>query len=546
SLDRPELERLDKIIEEKPDYFSCIYTSEISRIGRNPKQTRSIIDKWTDLGVPLYIQSLSQSTIGKDGKRNTNMSIILQVLIEYADLEAEIFKTRSKSGLLNSAKNGKAGGGLYLPYGYKKNRLKMLVVDSKESVIIKDIFKLYKEGNGIKAISNILNEKNVPTRTNISYGNKKINFKIPKLGSEVRWSDKQIHDILQNPIYKGDRRFKEHLLSAPAIIDKELFDNCNELLKNKRTRNITSVYTYLLKDIMICGRCGRNYFGRFKPIQNGDKVYICSSKLKKGESCGNCGVNIKLIESVIYNELIHSDLVVKYVDSVRSIRSELESKIVKLRRQIKIDESNLNGKKEEVERLLIRYTKGGVDDELFEKFEAKIKIEEESLKKKIRLAKKELRSNVKTLEGFDISETTKQMMLKAKFDRNELQLIFQQLFTKLIINQLDANTVLVTAFFKVNEEELAFPAKYLLDIGGIRKKTKEYRYMGMYKMDNEPTFQDNILVDDVSPIKKEFLNYKNQIISKIVGGELHDVAERPLESLQWEYIDDKYLLDMIS
>ena len=111
--ERIQLSLLQQKIEENPKFFGCIYTSEISRIGRNPYHTRQVIDRWSELGIPLYIQSLKQSTIDSDGNRNSIMNIILQVLMEYANEEAKTFVIRSKSGLLNSARSGKAGGGRY-------------------------------------------------------------------------------------------------------------------------------------------------------------------------------------------------------------------------------------------------------------------------------------------------------------------------------------------------------------------------------------------------------------------------------------------------
>ena len=123
------------------------------------------------------------------------------------------------------------------------------------------------------------------------------------MSSDIRWSDKQIHDIIRNPIYKGQRRFKGEFLTIPPIISEELFDECTQIRENKRTRNMTTTYTYLLKDLLICGRCGRNYYARYKPIKGGDKVYKCSSTLTIKKSCGNCGININLIESVFFGEI---------------------------------------------------------------------------------------------------------------------------------------------------------------------------------------------------------------------------------------------------
>lgn len=287
--DRPKLQQMLEVVEASPKDVT-IYTTEISRIGRNPTETRRIIDRLTDIGVPVYIESLGQATIDGNGKRNMIMNIILQVLIEYANLEAETFKARSKSGLLNAARQGKAGGSLNFPYGYCKDGDGYLVVNPEEAEVIKDIFTLYQAGNGIKVISGILNDRKIPTRMNKTHAGKDIKYStLTKDGSSIKWSDKQIHDILKNSLYKGERRFRGELLPAPAIISKELWDECASIMESKTHRNYLTSYTYLLKDICTCGTCGRNYFAKYKPVEGGDKVYICSSRLKSVGTVGMSG-----------------------------------------------------------------------------------------------------------------------------------------------------------------------------------------------------------------------------------------------------------------
>ena len=58
---------LDKI-RENPSHFSCLYVSEISRLGRNPKNTRNLIEELMELKVPIYIQSLNEKTLDIEGK----------------------------------------------------------------------------------------------------------------------------------------------------------------------------------------------------------------------------------------------------------------------------------------------------------------------------------------------------------------------------------------------------------------------------------------------------------------------------------------------
>ena len=145
-------------IKQSPKYFSCIYVSELSRIGRKVQDIEDYIRAITSSGVNIYIQSLDLFVLNEKSEISMTSNIVLTVMAELANLEAEIFKTRSKSGLLQSARSGKVGGGASLAYGYKKGPNKMMIINDDESEVIKSIFDLYKNNNGIKAISNILNQ----------------------------------------------------------------------------------------------------------------------------------------------------------------------------------------------------------------------------------------------------------------------------------------------------------------------------------------------------------------------------------------------------
>ena len=110
--ERDELNNLLNEIRENPKLYECIYISEISRLGRKPRNTRNIIEELIDLKVPIYVQSLNQRTIDEKGERNGYISVSLQLMLEIADMEAATFKLRSRSGRIQKVKEGK------LDFGY--------------------------------------------------------------------------------------------------------------------------------------------------------------------------------------------------------------------------------------------------------------------------------------------------------------------------------------------------------------------------------------------------------------------------------------------
>ncbi|RYY48719.1 MAG: hypothetical protein EOO06_09405 [Chitinophagaceae bacterium] len=487
SNDRPKLQQILDMAADAPKGLT-IYTTEISRIGRNPIETRRIVDHLTDLGVPVYIESLGQATMDGNGKRNMMMNIILQVLIEYANLEAETFKARSKSGLLNAARKGKAGGSLNLPYGYKKDSEGYLVVDEEEASVIKEIFRLYQEKNGIRVIAGILNGRNVPTRLNKTHSGKQVNFPTAtKDGSQVRWSDKQIHDILRNPLYKGKRRFKGELLTSPSIVDDEIWDACDAIMHGKTHRNYLTTYTYLLKDICACGTCGRNYFAKYKPVEGGDKVYICSSRLTKGGNCGNVGVNITLIESAIYDLMLSTKSIWEHVSNKVDAKQRLTADIERLSTDMSGLQKQLISKQGEKDRLLNLYIKGAIAESIFVSKQNELESHLSNLINRLSVMSRSTMEKKDALKSLSNVKATRTMMLKARKDREQLRAMILQIIEGVTIYPYTNNIILLSLRLRTAGEHFGFG--YLaLDLNGTRKKPPQYRYMDLYATEGKTDF----------------------------------------------------------
>ena len=491
------------LVEKNPEDY-IIYTTEISRIGRDPSDTRKVIDRLTDLKVPVYIKTLQTATVNENGERNATMSIILQVLIEYANMELQTFKERSKSGMRNKSKMGKWLGGVMIPYGYYCDENKFLHIEPEESEIIKRIFKLYSDGFGIKVISNILNADGVLTRTNKTHENKTLKFRnFPKLGSEVKWSDKQVHDILRNTIYKGNKRYKGEIFDAPVIIKDTVFDLCTDIMNGKTHRNYLTKYVYLLKDKLKCGKCGRNYFAKFKPVRQGDKVYICSSRLNKNGNCGNVGVNISLIESALYYEFVNSPSMLKYIQNQDNQKENIENSLVHIKKQLIIKEKDLTKKNREQEKLLDLYlTTSTLSQTEFQNKKNKIENELSNIEESVVTIKKEIFSKERILENMTDEKITKEHLISIAKKRNELVRIFNQFISKVVFVPLSYEFVLATVWFQINEEVIYPTVKLLLDIKSIKKKTPIYRYQSVANVINEPEFENDVMLTPVSDILK--------------------------------------------
>lgn len=535
---RPQLSKLLSIIENDSTYFSKIYCTELSRLGRDPSSTRKLLDDLTNKKIPVFITSINRQTLDENGERDSIMNIILQVLMEFSDSESKTMKIRSKSGLLQSVINGNAGGSKNLPYGYSKNEDKKLIVDDGEAEVIKEIFNLYKQGNGFKAIANILNHKDIPTRTQKAFGKQVMKYKTEKTADKVTWTDVAVDKIIKNPIYYGQRRFKGNLYPAPAIIDEQLYKECNEITVTKTHRNYLTTYTYLLKDLLICGCCGRNYFAKFKPVEGGDKVYICSSRLAKGGNCGNAGVNISLLESAIYEEFISNGRLTTYIQMNKlDIFEELKTKISALEIELKIAQTAFAKKENEKKRLLDLYLADKIDSTSFEKKQSEINQSENELTTKANLLKEEIFQNKKIFEKQNDKQATSQMLIDAKGNRTELKALFNQFISKVIINKLDAKTVLTSIFITYGGKEIKHPFKLFLNIRGLASRPMKYEYVSVNGMDYRPIYRNNILLNNPSKLLLEV--EENKVVYDALG-DTYDffIVKIPTENLI--LIEDTY------
>jgi DNA invertase Pin-like site-specific DNA recombinase len=502
--ERPEL---IKLLENASDY-KCIYVTEISRLGRNPSHTRQIIDELTDKKIPVYIQNINQKTIDKDGNRNSIMSIILQVLMEFAHSEAQTMQTRMKSGKIQAVKDKKVHGA-NLAFGYK-NQDKMLVVDDDESAIIRMIFKLASDGLGTDLIAKYLNNDGIPTRRANTHKEKGFKIKGTDIigdASNIKWTNNVIRQIIKNTIYKGQRKYKDETYDCPAIISEEQFKVCNDAISDRRTKR-DSTYTYLLKNLMYCGVCGKKYMGIYQPTSKASKVYKCTSGIRD-KGCCNSAPNLLYLESVFYHEFLSVDLT-EYLDNPDEVKTMLEDDLNKINIEIQDIQNEKANKELEEKRILQLFAIGQYNFDRLNEMNEKVLNELNILKNKLQILKdKQLELKI-SLSNYNEETTSKDMLINAKDNRQELRNIYKQLIHKIIINKINDTYTLLTYYIKVKGVVLPNPLKIFINLKAARKnhitKEKDFKYFTMQSMENEVAYKDNILMVDVKDIEEE-MNY---------------------------------------
>lgn len=108
--ERAELQKMLKYVEKES--IQCIMVSEISRLGRNTRETLTLIHDLEKKGICLYIHNLG-ITLGADSEKDRIFNkLIITIISDIARMESESLSYRIKSGIRNRKAQGLTTGRL--------------------------------------------------------------------------------------------------------------------------------------------------------------------------------------------------------------------------------------------------------------------------------------------------------------------------------------------------------------------------------------------------------------------------------------------------
>ena len=288
NIDRPELKRMLNNL----DKVDIVLVYKLDRLSRSQKDTLYLIEeKFLDNDVNFVSLSEAFDTTTPFGKA------MIGILSVFAQLERETIKARAALGKEKRAQEGLWGGGANVPTGYNYNEAtNELLIDEYEAIAVREIFRLYNEGNGYNKIAKILNNK--------GYGK----------NTGYKWKINAVKRILQNPLYKGYITYNDEAFPGKhePIISEELFDETQKLLK-KRSIPIVKKSKYLLGGMIWCGYCGARVKGTWiTRYKNGNRHYyyqcysIAGSPIHmiKDPNCPGKHMPMKEVDDYVINELM--------------------------------------------------------------------------------------------------------------------------------------------------------------------------------------------------------------------------------------------------
>jgi len=355
--DRPEFEHLLEDISA--GFITAVFAFDQSRFERNP-QVRFVITNIFKKYNIIYYTHLD-GLVNLHDPQAEFFGDIISVINRY---QVTMTKIKVKSVLKQRALEGKNHG--IDPYGYRKDKKGFIEVNPEEEVIVKRIFALSLQGIGTKSIAEILNSEDIPTRYNnlktggvLRVKNKYTNETTTINKKDIKWSGNTIRNIITNTIYKGQRIYNGLICNVPIIIEPDYFDKVNANLHNNRNNSGKKVvHQYLLKGLLRCGECGRNYYGRAR-ISKRDFYYMCSSKRIKDSTCENRSIHIDKIEDLIWYNLFYKN---GFTDRLKQEFSGKQN-VQTLESEINQVKKTLDGLANEKQRAINLVLKGIVDEQ---------------------------------------------------------------------------------------------------------------------------------------------------------------------------------------
>lgn len=266
NFDRPKFKEM--IADIEAGIIDTVITKDLSRLGRE----RLGVGHYTEIYFPEHNVRYIALLDNIDTYFDAGMNDIAPFKGVINDMYVRDISKKIRSSLIERKKAGNFLG-VTAPYGYQKdpNNKFHLIINEKEAKVVKRVFKLYLEGNGLTRIAQILTKDGIPVP-----GESRDIGKTRRTALYSSWKQTTIRRILDNRVYLGELvQFKrrkinyksKRRITVPeeeryicsgtheAIIDEESFNAVQNILKKNKSFK-GSKHDYLFKGLLFCSECG--------------------------------------------------------------------------------------------------------------------------------------------------------------------------------------------------------------------------------------------------------------------------------------------------
>lgn len=321
-LYQKEVDQLVTTIKTVPG-VSTIYVWEVSRLARNELAFYKMKDEVLKRHVQFICFVPRLTLLDPDGQVNQGAEIMLNLLVTLAKQEMEIKAKRFSRGKRRLANEGKYNGG-NIPFGYKVDENKKIVIDEDDAKLVREVYDLYESGITQPQLAKEYYRRG-ETRLTISF----------------------INNILNNKRYTGDKYCyvgSSFERSYPVIISPQQFEKCREIAKQNNTTANKARNIYYASKLIVCPNCGC-YFSA-----SGSKVaYHCYDSFdkkrmydhRKTPQCTNkTTISINIMDSLLW--YVAQQAEVDYIlNAASEDKEKFEEKIEVLNQKLNFVHSRL-------------------------------------------------------------------------------------------------------------------------------------------------------------------------------------------------------------
>ena len=377
--ERPEFNKLLKDAENHK--FEVVLCKTQSRFTRDMEVVEKYLhNKFIEWNIRFVSLVDHVDTLDKGNKKSRQINgLVNEWYLE--DLSENIRKTfavKRKQGLHI---------GSFVCYGYKrspKNKNK-LVIDTEAAEVVKLIFNLYEQGNGVTKIALNLNDKGIltPTKYKMSKG---INFKNQGKNIEY-WCESTVSKILKNEVYIGNMvqgynkklSYKsKKMVNQPKskwiiventhepIITKEQFYKVQEIFKNK-TRRCKNGEVHLFANKLVCLDCGTKLY---KCRNDRNYIYFsCKGSKKLYGNCTTHSIGYENLKNLILKKIREKILVFFNFDNISDnlfVSNDNLNKAKLLENKALLLSKEMENINKAIKELYLNKVSGKVPEEVFE------------------------------------------------------------------------------------------------------------------------------------------------------------------------------------
>ena len=276
TLERPALHKL--MADVRIGKIDIVLVYKIDRLTRSPKDFYQLIESFERANLDFISITERFDTSTPAGR------LLRNIMLTFSQFERELTSERTKDKLLERAKKGMSNGGL-TPYGYLRKD-KKLIIDEKESAVIKSIFDTYLETQSLAAVYGYLKDKRIHNKKGEYFGKTNISH------------------ILHNVVYTGKLKYNGDLYEGlhERIVPDDVFALAQTIHKTK-TRKFRVYKNFSFGGLIQCRACGSVMTPCFTNKNSGGKVkryyyYRCTKTMKhEWNSCSVKQVSDERLEN---------------------------------------------------------------------------------------------------------------------------------------------------------------------------------------------------------------------------------------------------------